>query len=671
MTTFNKDLVLNEIPLFAPLCAEEKEFIRKKISFRTYKKGQIVYREGDPPDAFYCIVLGRILIYTCDRQGKETVLEYLHRGKYFGIISLLTHDPHSVTAKAINDCTLLVVTQADFDIILDKIPRLAIDLSQTLSRRLKRKDIHPKIIFESSVISVFSSYSQVGKTIYAINLALGLQQETHKSVLIVDIVPEDKKHSLPQKLEVESEFPIFDVTTIDIYQKAQMKDFILTTRFDIDLLCVIYKPEDEMSVSKMIDTINLLVNDYHYIVLDLPAQMDLSIFDILNQSDEIHVLSSPDGLDLERTHNLIDRLIKEFCFQLNKIKVIVNEYKFAKLTHEQQLETVGHSIFATLPKIEFASSDRLILEEADSEYARVVKRIARQMGERQVGVALGVGVAYGFCHIGVLRVIEEEKIPIDIIAGSSMGALVASLWATGRSSQEILEITKEFKEPKSIWGVIDLTFPWKGFIKGNKLYQFLRRYLGNKSFYDVKLPLKIVTSNVRRREIQILDKGLLIDAVMASCAMPGVFLPFRSKEELLLDGGVVQPLPTEILFNMGIRKIIAVNVTPSREDILRQYEKIKEEMSLKPSVVKKIPWFNFRQRLRERFHTNILDIIFSSVELMQSEMAQREAEFADIVLHPDMHGLFWLEVHKADEFARRGEAEARKNVDRIWQVINE
>ena len=208
---------MNEIPLFAPLSDEEREFIREKISFRTYKKGQIVYREGEPPDAFFCIVLGRILIYTCDRQGKETILEYLHRGKYFGIISLLTHDPHSVTASN-QRLHALVIARTDFDSILNKIPRLAIDLSQTLSRRLKRKDVHPKIIFESSVISVFSSYSQVGKTIYAINLALGLLQETHKSVLIVDMVPEDKKHSLPQKLEVEGEFPILDVTTADIHQ---------------------------------------------------------------------------------------------------------------------------------------------------------------------------------------------------------------------------------------------------------------------------------------------------------------------------------------------------------------------------------------------------------------------------------------------------------------------
>jgi hypothetical protein len=71
------------------------------------------------------------------------------------------------------------------------------------------------------------------------------------------------------------------------------------------------------------------------------------------------------------------------------------------------------------------------------------------------------------------------------------------------------------------------------------------------------------------------------------------------------------------------------------------------------------------------FKTNIIDIIFSSIELLQSEVAQREGELADIVLHPDTQGLYWLELHRAREFAKRGEEEARRNLDKIWQVINE
>jgi NTE family protein len=673
MELIYKDSILQEIPLFAGLTEEEKGLIRERSSYVEYKKGQLVYEEGAPADAFYCVILGRILIYTKDQNGNEMDLECLHRGKYFGIISLLTGDPHSVSAKAINDSLLLAIKKEDFDFILNKIPRLAIGLSQTLSRRLKNKDIHQKTIFESTIISVFSSYSQAGKTIYALNLALGIKRETHKSVVILDICPKDKTHSLPQRLDIKGDYPICDLSDSNLDNTRLKKDFVVEDIFGVDLICLWYQPEDESCIKKLVDVLCLLVNDYHYIFLDLPAFMDRFVFTILNQSDFIHILTSPETVDLKRTHHLIERLKSDFHFQEEKIRVIINEYKFSKLTYEQQVGLLNHSIYATLPRsIEFGTSDRLVLDELDSEYAKAIRRVTRQVGDCYVGLALGVGVAYGFCHIGVLKVIEEEKIPIDIICGSSIGAVIASLWVTGRSSNEILEITKEFKEPKYIWSMVDLTFPLLGFIKGNKLYNFLKKYLGNKTFYDVKLPLKIIASDVKKKESKVLDKGLLVDAIMASCAMPGVFRPFKFKEEALLDGGIINPLPTEPLLKMGVKKIIAINVTPSQEDILHQYEKIKEQFAKEaPSAFKRKGWFNFRQYFRESLKTNILDIIFSSIELMQSEMAKKEAQLADVVLHPDTSGLHWLELHRARDFAKRGEEEARKNLDKIWQVINE
>ncbi|MBI3991127.1 MAG: patatin-like phospholipase family protein, partial [Candidatus Omnitrophica bacterium] len=597
-----KDQILQEIPLFAGLSSQHRSLIQEKVSFKEYKRDEIIYREGAPAGALYVVVLGRVVIFTQDERGKETILEYLHRGKYFGIISLLTGEPHSVTARAVNDCLLLTIEKPDFDFILKLIPQLAIDLSQTLSRRLKRKDIHQKTIFESISISIFSSYSQAGKSVYALNLALSLIKEAHKSVIILDIAPSDKIHSLPRRLEIAGDYRILDLSSSQADSVKAIKDFILKDKLGIGLLPLSYNPEDELFVKRLAHVSSLLANDYHYIILDLPSDMDRNILDTLNQSDLIHILTSPEPVDLERTSHLIGRLKAEFNFQEEKIKVIINEYKASRLTYQEQVRLLGHSIFATLPRIEFKATDKMVLDDPDSEYAKAIRRIARKVSDSLVGLALGVGVAYGFCHIGVLKVIEEENIPIDVISGSSIGALIASLWVTGRTSNEILEITTaEFRKPKYIWGLIDLTLPFLGFIKGNKLYKFLKKYLGSKTFYDVKLPLKIIASDVKRKEPIILEKGLLIDAIMASCTMPGVFAPFKFKQSLLFDGGVINPLPTEPLFKMGVKKIIAVNVTPSREDLLNQYEKIKEAGTV-------------ANHYQNKIKTNILDIIFSSVE---------------------------------------------------------
>jgi len=679
----DKEFIIRDLPFFSGLNKAKLAVISAKSQIIEYRKGQVIYEEGAAPCAFYCIISGRVRIYTKDKEGKQSILEYLHCGKYFGIISLLTNEAHSVTSEAINDCSILVIKKDDFSSVLESTPRLAIDLSRTLSRRLKRKDIHQKKIFESTIISVFSSYAQAGKTIYALNLALSLKRETRKSVIILDILPKEKIHTLPDKLKIQQP-PIFDLSSAaDIY--ALPKDFILKSGFGIDLFCFYYQEDNDLCLKRLIEILSILVNDYHYILLDLPAAMDRSIISMLNQSDLIHILSSPDPVDLKRTNNLISRLKTDFNFDPAKIKTIVNEYKLARINYGEELEILGQDIFATLPKIEFDAPERLIIDQPDCEYSKAVRRIARQVGDCLVGLVLGVGAGYGFCHVGVLKVIEEENIPVDVIVGSSIGALIASLWAIGKSSREILEITSEFKEPKHIWGLIDVTFPRLGFLKGNKLYRFLKKHLGDKTFYDVKLPLKIIASNVRKKEPKILDRGPLVDAIIASCSMPGIFAPFKLKEEILFDGGVIYPLPTEPLMQMGVKKIIAVNVTPSREDILKQLKKLKEVIpsgnamdtqSHKPprrrrGVRQSHKPLGFFTRIKGLFGFNIVDIIFSSIEVLQSEVARREEELADIVLHPDTTGLFWLELHKADEFAKRGEAEARKHLDEIRQLINE
>lgn len=672
MELIDKDLILQQIPLFTGLSAKEYSLIKERVNLIEYKKDQIIYEEGAPADAFYCIVWGRVVIYTRDSYANVTVLEYLHRGKYFGIISLLTNDSHSVSTKAVNDSLLLVIRKDDFTLILKKIPRLAIDLSQTLSRRLKNKSLHQKTIFESMIISVFSSHSQAGKTVYALNLALSLHKETRKSVIILEICPVDSIHSLPQKLLIDQAYQVIELSNVSGDRVRITQEFIAKSNFGVDLGCANYKPEDEYSARRLLNILSELINDYHYVILDLPSSMDPFVLDVLNQSDLIHILTSPQALDLKKTRNLIERLKTDFHFQESKIKVIINEYKLSKIPYQQQRDLLGCNIYATLPHITLQTSDRMILDDVQLEYARAIRRISRQLTENLVGLALGVGVAYGLCHIGVLKVIEQENIPVDIISGSSIGAVIASLWACGWKADEILRITREeFRQPKYTWGLIDLTFPSLGFVKGTKLYKFLKKYLGNKTFYDVRLPLKIIASDIRRKESRILDKGLLIDAVMASCAMPGVFRPFKFKEEILLDGGVINPLPTEILFKLGVKKIIAVNVTPSRDDILRQYEKIKQEIVAARQAIKKGKWFSLRRYFQNKFKNNILDIIFSSIEVMQSEIIQKEIQLADIVLHPDTSGLHWLELYRAAEFAKRGEDETRRNLDKIRRIITE
>jgi len=662
------DYILKEFPLFSGLTAQQQRYVRQKARFLEFRKGQIVYKEGSAPSYFYCIIRGRVAVSTQDRYGKQTTLEHLHRGKYFGVISSLTGEPHSVTARAINDALLLAVSVDDLEAILRKVPGLAIELGRALSRRLKHKDIRQKTVFESTIISVLSSYPQAGKTVYASNLAFGISREAHKRVIILDICPPEKIHRLPRVLGMRESYRVFNLSS-RIASTAQYKDYILKDKFGIDLIYVTYTHDDPSWQRTVVEMLSRLVNEYHFVIIDLPSTREQAVLNILNQADIIHILTSPRPLDLRSTRILAKTLDEEYHFPVQKLKIILNAARQSRISSEDTLKLLGRDVFASLPHIEARAAGRAVIDTPLSPYAKVMRRIARQEGDCLVGLALGVGAAYGLCHIGVLKVLEEEKIPIDMISGASIGSVIASLWATGRSSAEILSITREFRQPQYILNLLDFTLPLQGFIKGNKLYGFLKKYLGNMTFYDVKIPLKIVASDVKRRETMVLDRGTLVDAIMASCSMPGIFMPFKMKGQMLFDGGVLSPLPTEPLVEMGVKRVIAVNVTPSREDIKRQYESVKDDLNGDTASAHGREWFNLKRYIQEQFKTNILDFIFSSFEIMQSEVAQKEAQLADVVLHPDLSGLHWLALHKSEAFAGRGEEEARRHIDKIKQLI--
>ncbi len=397
MKVLNLDSVLEESPLFSRLTNAERSLVRERSQIVEFRKDEIIYREGEPASAFYLVILGRVLTYTSDRTGNKTFLEYLHRGKYFGIISLLTGEPHSVTAVALNDCLLLTIKKDDFEFLLKRIPVLSIDVSQTLSRRVKNKNIHQKTIFESTIISVFSSYSRAGKSIYALNTALSLRKETGKSLIILDVCPKDRVHSLPRRMCISGELKAFDLSGDAEDSARVLKGYISKDEPDgIDLICFSYDPDDESASRRFVSMMGLLVNDYHYVILDLPSVMDHFVFTVLSQSDQIHLLTSAEPVYLKRTRNLIARLEKDFDFQDSRIRVLINEYRASKLTHDQQAALLGRNIFATLPRIDFSASDKLVVDSPESEYARVIRRISRESGDCLVGLALGVGAGYGF-----------------------------------------------------------------------------------------------------------------------------------------------------------------------------------------------------------------------------------------------------------------------------------
>lgn len=187
----------------------------------------------------------------------------------------------------------------------------------------------------------------------------------------------------------------------------------------------------------------------------------------------------------------------------------------------------------------------------------------------KVGLALGGGAAKGIAHIGVLRAIEEKDIKIHCISGTSIGALIASYYAFGKTPTEIEKLIPELNFRK----VMKLTLPRKGFISTERIEEMVLRDIGPVNIEEARIPLAIMTTDIRTGEAVVLDRGPLYKAVCASVSVPGIFIPTEHRGRVLVDGGLVENVPVSPLEGMGAGVSVAVDLNgvkkyPEPEDIV-------------------------------------------------------------------------------------------------------
>jgi len=186
------------------------------------------------------------------------------------------------------------------------------------------------------------------------------------------------------------------------------------------------------------------------------------------------------------------------------------------------------------------------------------------MNIKSISLVLSGGGARGLAHVGVLKVLDEFQIPISSICGCSMGGLVASLFAMGLQISEIERIARKYSSTREMMKLVDLTPHRKGFIISQRLRGFLSRFIDDRvNMEDSKIPLCMNAVNLRTGDEVILDRGNLIDAILATTAVPGIFSPFESDNITLADGGVVNNLPISIMRNRTENPIVAVDVHQS------------------------------------------------------------------------------------------------------------
>lgn len=677
--SLDKAAIIKRIPLFSELPLSAQRLIQDKSYIAEYRKDHILYREGDPPSSFYCIITGRVNVFVKTPSGNERTLINLHRGDYVGIISLLTNEPHSASVRIINDAMILRIDKENFDKLLKEIPQLAIKLSQSLSRRLKKKEAGPKSVFESAIISVFGLAKKAGRTMYAVNLAIALAYETRKKVILLDMSKTGEECASMLRLE-KKPLPV-DLKTLT-FDYEKIKPLIADIEASgIYLLNLAYDDRDPSVLTQLGPLLSYLAAEFNYIVVDLPIVINKAMYAVLTQSDLIHLVTDCDEHNLKATGRLIDELSKGIKDFEARLKVIMNEF-VAEKTFEEHVKTLGHKPYATLPDLGLLGGIMSmglppVLAVPDSLYSRTVRRIARDIGKILVGLALSSGAALGLAHVGIIKVLEREKIPIDFIAGTSIGAVVGAFWASGIDAAELEKVALKFRNKRMLLSLADFSlFPLLGFINGRNLTRFFREYLGRKTFHDTHTPIKIVACTLRSRQHIVFDEGSLVDALRASCSIPAIVKPYRKDEDFLIDGGTLDPVPIDVLAKLGARKIIAVNCLPSPDEMLRPFREFeekrkREELRLAERSVFARVLFKFKNWTRRTFAPNFLDVLMNSSLSMQYVLAEASSREADCVLHPIIPTVTWFELYKVEYLIKRGEEEAERMLPQIKALIEE
>jgi len=268
---------------------------------------------------------------------------------------------------------------------------------------------------------------------------------------------------------------------------------------------------------------------------------------------------------------------------------------------------------------------------------------------RKIGLALGDGAARGLAHIGALEVLQKEGIPIDMIAGTSAGAVVGALYAQGKDAIQIKELALGLGW-KKLAPLIDLSLPKTGFIRGNKIKDLLESFVGGDiQFADLKLPFACVATDIDTGEEIVLDHGSVSEAIRASISIPGIFTVVSHEGRYLVDGGLVNPVPVSTVKRMGADFIIAVNVIP---DVTERADRLKKERTEVP---------------RE---PNIINIIMQSIYIGTYSLVRSSLEEADIVIEPHVVHFGAGDFHRARELILQGHLAAQDSIPEIKRKLN-
>lgn len=484
--------------------------LEETVEWVRLKSGETLFREGDPADAAFGVVNGRLRIVSGggtesgDADRPERVLNEVARGETVGEMALLSEDSRSATAYAIRDTDLVRFPRDLFDRLVRDHPQVMTQIARLVARRLKARS--------------GSTWARPGAS--ARTLAIVPAR--------LDVDLDDFSVRLVEALTAQGSCLHLTAPTVDhLFGKSAMAQV----------------SRDEPASLRLAQWLNEQEASHRFVIYQADREWSAWTERCARQADHVLVVanapSSPEPGDIE--HRL-DGLWPEHRSPRRTLILI---------HPESAVEPRGTARWLDARRV-----DRHFHLRASS--SADFARLARALSGTAIGLVLGGGGARGFAHVGVIRALEEIGIPIDMVGGASMGALIAGGFAMGWNAAAIQQGCRDH-----CISVFDPTLPLVALLAGRKIRQGLAASFGDREIEDLWIPYFAVSTNLTRAESIVHERGRLATAVRCSVSLPGIMPPVHHGGDLIVDGGLLDNLPIEV---MGAHseggRTLAVDVSP-------------------------------------------------------------------------------------------------------------
>ena len=516
---------LRHVPLFSSLPDVQLHEIAAHGEDLFLEKGETVFEEGDAGDAMYIIKSGSVGIYGTVN-GSEIFVAALHRGDFFGEMSLLTGRPRSATIRIILDAHLYRFTKISFDLLLKRNPSLGLYLSRLYAHRFSAssealRDEPPTCLF-----AMLATHPGLGKARFLYSLAYHITRESSQSVLVVELDSRNKNRPRSYSaLASECPFPDLFNTFSPRHREALLAAwFRHPSGFHVFVLPFAGDRSHPRELERELPLImDILRQRYDKVLFNLPMPARDIGDRVLRLCDRTLLLINNTPEALSEVRRRLAEATGICGGRQDHIRVGVSHLigdrgiPRAVLADELRLPET--------PAIWVQRTPSAIRNEIDKDTGYPVqgsRALARELGGVRLGLALGAGGARGWAHLGVLNVLEEEGIHIDMVAGTSIGALVGSLYAYLVSGPQTLELVhrtlpSKLEVQKRIF---DYTLPRRGIIRGTRLLRMIRYAVCDADFLDLRMPFYAVTVDYHSGEEVVLHTGKVAEAVRASLSIP-------------------------------------------------------------------------------------------------------------------------------------------------------